>query len=127
MNSSNFKQRTITETLELLCRARGGSLIRAGQVNQSELARQTGVMQANFSRWKNGEATPTDENIRKIAKAFKVTPAQMRGEAPINAIDGYVSRTPEAEDFAAAFSALPEEHKHTIREMIKFYSEKNND
>src|SRR5690554_5996670 len=99
MNRNKWNTRSLTETLTLLCHAKGGAFIRAGKLNQSEIARQAGTKQANISRWFEGVSNPTDENVRKLAKLFKVTPAQMRGEEPILDLDGYASKSPEDDQF----------------------------
>ena len=121
MNSQKFKPRTITETLELLCKARGGNLLRAGRVNQSEIARVAGTSQGNVSRWFSKEHHPTDDNVARLAKAFKITPAQMRGEQPIDAIDGFQARSAEDEKLLQEIAELPEELKNMILEQIRIY------
>lgn len=88
MYKTKFKQRSLNETITLLCKARGGEYLRAGKVNQSHLARLAGTNQANIFRWMNSEAKANDEHVRKLAKAFGVSPAQMRGEEPVNELDG---------------------------------------
>lgn len=118
MNRKSYEPRSITETLSLLCHAKGGKLIRAGAINQSEIARQTGITQATISRWYEGTSKPTDDNIKKLSKYFKVTPAQMRGEVPIESLDGLTARSPEDEQLLAEFAGLPEEAKQMIRDQI---------
>lgn len=121
MNNPKFKPRTITETLELLCKARAGNLLRAGRINQSEIARMAGTSQGNVSRWFSKEHHPTDDNVSRLAKAFKITPAQMRGELPIDTIDGYQPRSQEDETLLNEIADLPDELKNMIREQIRIY------
>jgi len=71
MNKNQFKPRTMTETLTLLCTARGGDFLRNGKVNQSEIARKAGTTQTNVSRWYKKENNPKDESIKLLADAFK--------------------------------------------------------
>lgn len=119
MNSKKFKPRSLIETLELLCFARGGKLLRAGKINQSEIARLAGTHQGNVSRWFSKEHHPTDDNVTRLAKAFKITPAQMRGEQPISNIDELTARTPEDEELISEISNLPEEVKELIHDLIR--------
>ena len=39
-------------------------------MTQKELARRTGISQANISKIENGETHPTIDSLRKIAEAF---------------------------------------------------------
>jgi transcriptional regulator with XRE-family HTH domain len=126
MNTPKFKPRTLTATLELLCHAKGGKLLRAGKVNQSEIGRIAGTSQGNVSRWFAGEHHPSDENIKRLAKALKVSPAQMRGELPVNAIDGFSAASPEDEELYNELINLPEELKNMIREQVRLYKKLNN-
>lgn len=40
------------------------------KMTQKELARRTGISQANISKIENGETHPTIDSLRKIAEAF---------------------------------------------------------
>lgn len=122
MNSQAFKQRDFPTTLKLLCHARGGSLLRNNNLNQSEIGRIARTSQANISRWMSSDARPTDENINLLATAFKITPAQMRGEMPILSIDGYQIQSPETEQFIRDFEQLAPEAQNMIREQVKLYA-----
>ena len=93
--------------------------MRAGRINQSEIGRVSGIPQANVSRWFNGQSKPTDENVATLAKAFKITPAQMRGEQPIHGIDGYSIPTEEDEQFFRDFVSLSDETKALVRDYIR--------
>ena len=125
MSNREFKKRTITDTIHLLCHAKGGAFIRAGKVNQTEVAKQAGTSQTNISRWFAGTSKPTDESINLLAKAFKVSPAQMRGELPINSIDGLSPASPDDSNFIQDFQSLPDELKEQVREQVKIYKKLN--
>jgi transcriptional regulator with XRE-family HTH domain len=125
MNNEPFKPRTMTETLSLLCFARGGKFLRKGKVNQSEIARKAGTTQTNVSRWYKKEHSPTDESIKLLASAFKVTPSQMRGEMPINDLDEYSKDSPIKKEITDLLDSLPEEFLLQAREQIRFYAQLN--
>lgn len=120
MNNPGFKQRSLTDTLTLLCQAKGGELLRKGKVNQSAVARLAGTKQGNISRWYSGLANPTDENVRLLATAFKITPAQMRGEVSISFLDGLISKEKGDDQFIYEYEALPEEEKYAVREFVRY-------
>ncbi|WP_039913135.1 helix-turn-helix domain-containing protein [Cellvibrio mixtus] len=125
MNSKRFKTRTLIETLTLICLAKGGDYLRAGKPNQSEIGRQAGTSQTNVSRWFAGSSKPTDENINRLAKAFRISPAQMRGELPIDLLDGVSPQSAEDEEFMNAYLHLPEELKEQIRAQTLLYKKLN--
>lgn len=127
MNETKFRKRTFTETLSLICRAKGGKLLRPnGQINQSEIGRLAGIYQANVSRWyANENQYPHNDNIVALAKAFRISPAQMRGELPIDFIDGCSARSAEDEILADEIAALPDDLKALIREQISIYKKLN--
>lgn len=127
MNENKFKKRTFTETLSLVCKAKGGKLLKAnGGINQSEVGRLAGIYQANVSRWfSNENHYPNNDNIVALAKAFKISPAQMRGELPIDFIDGVHARTAEDEILANEIAALPDNVKKLIRDQIAVYKTLN--
>lgn len=89
MNKRKFTKRTIGETVTLLCRAYDPPLIDGyGKVLQKELERLSGVGQPTISRaLSRFNRSMTDNNAQKLAKFFKVSTAQLRGEEPIDWID----------------------------------------
>lgn len=126
MNMHKSKPRSFTETLTLLCKAKGGKLLKKNDdVNQTEIAKLAGTSQANVSRWYKGDHTPHSDNIEKLAKAFKITPGQMRGETPIDFIDGVTYQTTEDSILFAQISSLPDELKNMIREQVAIYQKLN--
>jgi transcriptional regulator with XRE-family HTH domain len=129
MNDIRFKPRTFTETLTLLCKAKGGALLKKnGDINQSEIARLAGINQPNVSRWYHENHAPHNESVLRLSRALKVTPAQIRGEMPIDFIDGYYARSHEDEILMNEISSLPENLKNMIREQVAIYktlSDKN--
>lgn len=120
--NKTFKTRSLTDTLTLLCFAKGGDFLRGGKVNQSEVARKAGTTQTNVSRWYAGEHTPTDESVKLLAKAFNITPSQMRGEVPIEELDGITDDTPLQREIIYLLGQLPEEYQRQVREQVLFYS-----
>lgn len=126
MNKSKFKPRTFPETLTLICRAKGGNLLKNnGEINQSEIARLAGVKQPNVSRWFKLSYAPHNDNVIKLAKAFRISPAQMRGESPIDFIDGMSPRSPEDEILMNEILDLPDDLKNMIREQVAVYKKLN--
>ncbi len=88
MNEKQFIKRDFLETLERLCRAKGGDMLRAGKVNQSELKRKTGIDASSISRWFRSEYSPSIEALEKLCAFFRVSASQMLGHEPIPRIDG---------------------------------------
>ena len=125
MHKTKFKARSFSKTLELLCHAKGGEFLRAGQINRSHVARVAGTSQSNVSRWLSEEFSPHDENVKKLARVFGILPSQMRGEDPINKIDGLNLPTSEDEEFYHNYQRLPEKVKNLIREQVKLYQTKD--
>lgn len=126
MNKTKFKPRSFNETLTLLCRAKGGLLLKSnGEINQSEIARIAGVKQPNVSRWFKDSYAPHNDNVVKLAKAFRITPAQMRGEIPIDVIDGISAPSAEDETLLKQILELPDELKNMIREQVAVYKKLN--
>lgn len=126
MDTDKFKQRSLNETLTLLCKAEGGSLVRAGRINQSAVARKAGVSQANISRWLSGDYDPRGEGINKLAKAFGVTPAQMRGEHPIAKLDGVGPTTDLDRQFFESYKRVPDWLKQSWIDQAAAYIESQN-
>lgn len=122
MNEKTFKHRSFIKTLTALCQAHGEPVWRNGQIAQTYLAGKTGIGQYNFSRWISEKTlTADDDQIKKLAKYFKITPAQMRGEQPIETIDGIPTLTPEDDEFIELYKSYPAEARSVIREVTKLY------
>ncbi len=117
MRKERFKHRGIAKTLTMLCEVSGPPLWndKRTEPRQAEIKRQSGVDQGLLSRVLRGEtSTMTDDNVRKLAKLFKVTPSQMRGESPIERIDGANADAADKE-FIARYLSHPEDLKRALR------------
>ena len=59
-------------------------LLKEYNLSEAEVARRSGLKQPTVHRIKVGQVkSPEYGNVKKIAKVFSVTPAQLRGEEPI--------------------------------------------
>ncbi len=87
MRYTKWKRRTFEQTVEALCKLKGGELVRAGKLNQTALAKISGTTQPTISRWFAGEHSPTLENLRPLAAAMGVSVSQLIGDEPIPKID----------------------------------------
>lgn len=96
-----------------------------GEINQTQVAKISGTSQANVSRWLKGEHSPHNDNIEKLAKALKLSPHQIRGETPIDFIDGVKYATNEDMFLFSQIAALPEDVKKLIREQVAVYQRLN--
>lgn len=54
------------------------------QINQTEFCRKTGIQKSALSNYLNGERTPRQDALKKIADAFSISPAWLLGyDVPI--------------------------------------------
>lgn len=85
---NKFTKRTFAETLLLACRLKFPDLMKGNNdLHQNKAAKLFGIAQPNFFRWLKEGALPSDDKIQIIAKKLNITPAQLRGETPIQGID----------------------------------------
>lgn len=118
MNKKTFRQRDIATTIELLCEAYGEPLFKNRKVAQTVLGKKCGVDPSVISRVLSGATKKLEpENVLKLAKYFKITSAQMRGEMPIDRLDGVTDEDDLA--FIERFKSHPDE----LREALKAYEE----
>lgn len=117
-----FKPRTFSKTLTLLCELHGEPYYKKGKVVQAAIKAKTGIDQSIISRWLNNpDRIPDAPNVKKLAKLFKVSPAQMRGEQPIETLDGKTQLSEDDLNFLELYKRLPEHIRHTLREQGKTY------
>lgn len=124
MNKVKFNQRSLAETLTLLCQFKGAPYIKNGSVvAQSRLAKDAKLSQSVISKLLSGFAASTrPENVDKLAKFFSVTPAQVRGEQPIEGID----EAPEdLTAFVERLSRLTEEQRADVMALCELLESKN--
>ena len=122
MNSSKFKPRSFPETIKLLCEHKGGDwLNRNGLPSQTKVGAVAGVSQVSVGRWLSGEIEPSLTSIKKLAKAWRVTPAQVIGELPIPFIDGKDSLDPFQQEFLEMSSGLSPEVQELILKQLETY------
>lgn len=121
MNKTSFKKRTFAKTLELLCEAKPDKFFRAGKINRTAVADEVGTSQANVSRYFTGQFEPTSGMVEKFAKTFNVTPAQMRGEEPIDWLDGIQPQDAEDVRFIQNYSSLPDWMKKSLQNLVDQY------
>lgn len=127
MNRKHFKQRSLLETVRLLCEAMGDDYMVNGRINKSAIAAKAGTSQANITRWLAKTFKPKDENIKKLAKAFGVTPSQLRGEEPIDIIDGMSPSNEDDLHFFRTYQSLPDWQQNLIREQVATYDKNRNE
>jgi SOS-response transcriptional repressor LexA len=85
---NKFTRRSFAETLILACQLRAPHLVRRNkQLHQGNAALYFGIAQPNFWRWLRTEAEPERTSVERMAAKLELTPAQLRGEAPIIGID----------------------------------------
>lgn len=101
-------------TLQLLCEAAGDPYWKNGKVSQIAVAKDSGVNQSLISRLlANTTQRMNDDNVQRLAKLFKVSPAQMRGEEPIEYIDGAINK--DDLEFIERFMSHPDELKRALK------------
>jgi hypothetical protein len=125
MNTSRFQRRTLKKTIELLCRLQNaqsdGSFLlkKNGEVNQTNLGRKSKVDQSVISRaLQRVSQEITGENAKKLADFFKVSTSQLRGEEPIEVIDG-VAPASGSDSFIDDYRRAPDEVKKAVREQYR--------
>lgn len=84
----------LIEKIKVLCAER--------KTNISEVERKCGLANATIRRWEN--ASPTAENLSKVADYFGVSVDFLLGRGVYNLSD-------EAQQYAKQFDELPEEKK----------------
>jgi transcriptional regulator with XRE-family HTH domain len=125
MNKKAFKKRDLPTTLTLLCEVEGEPYFKNNKIAQSELRRATGVDQGLLSRIISGTTkSMSDDNVRRLAKFFKITTSQMRGEEPIEFIDGGVDK--ELDEIVSILQQLSEDQLWEILRHCQILAEKNN-
>jgi len=79
-----------------------------------ELAKRSGLPQSTISGWYRNRQTPTIQSLEKICKGFGITLSQFldEGDAPI-------SLTAEQREMLGHWSALEDEQKKVILELLK--------
>jgi len=85
---NKFLPRTFVETLLLACKLKVPSLMKGdNELHQGNAAIYFGIPQPTFFRWLRTGTQPKDDKILIVANKLDLTPAQLRGEAPIPGID----------------------------------------
>lgn len=124
MNRNKFKFRDLAETIALLCEVKGAPIFKNGEVVQSALARETGVIQPAISRHLSGMSKEMSySNIAKLAKYFGVTISQMVGETPIPSIDGGVDD--DILSFIEKLNELTQEQRDDVLAICQVLAKKN--
>lgn len=79
-----------------------------------ELAKRSGLPQSTISGWYRNRQTPTIQSLEKICKGLGITLSQFldEGDAPI-------SLTAEQREMLDHWSALEDEQKKVILELLK--------
>src|SRR6186997_1783165 len=54
----------------------------AKKLTQDEAARRIGVSELSYGNWERGKQAPTDENLKEIARVFKVDPRELGYRPP---------------------------------------------
>lgn len=108
MKERKFIKRGFPETLELLCRARGGDLVRGENVNQHEVARIAGVHQSMVSRWMARKMDPSMSAANRLKEAFGISLSQLMGEEPIQRVDGIAKLNDLDKEFIQRYQAADE-------------------
>ncbi|MFT7223014.1 MAG: hypothetical protein ACI82Z_000546 [Cellvibrionaceae bacterium] len=89
MSETIFKPRSFAETLMMLCQAYGEPYYKDGMIVEIALAEKSGIKKNKISRWLKAPLENIEKNdIEVFAKIFNVMPGQLRGEEPIELLDG---------------------------------------
>lgn len=103
-----MNHRTFAQTLHLLCERDGMVKPRTGKPAPSILARRTSLNQPTVTRMLRGDSeSPTDENGRKLCRAFRVSREQLVGREQIAGIDIPSGQIPEKSWTGEGDSAKP--------------------
>lgn len=121
MNRRFFKKRSLSETLRLVCEAKGGRYLWSGKPNSSFLAEESGLQQGTVNRWLSGTSKPNTEKMRPLAKALGLSVSQLLGEEPIRYVDGEDVYLDEDDYFARSFPRLPEKAKKSILHQVEIH------
>ncbi|HTH12405.1 MAG TPA: helix-turn-helix transcriptional regulator [Acidovorax sp.] len=115
-----FVKRTFSETVELLCKHRGGDFYQHNRINQSAVANAAGTSQPTVSRWLSEVHKPDLVQLEMLASAFRVNVSQLIGELPIMRIDGGTTRiSQEDEQFFQNYLSADTEVKQLLRDQLQ--------
>ena len=86
------------------------------KITQGELARVTGIVLQQISKYERGETAPGSTNLLKLAQALGVTTAELTGEGPLQVNEPGV-------DYQTAHLPLSTVRRHAIEILEKMSDE----
>jgi transcriptional regulator with XRE-family HTH domain len=88
----------------------------------ARLSQTSGIASHVLGRWRDGDSRPSDTNLKRLAPALGVSYealARMCGYLPDDAGHASSDRSPDESELLAIYRQVPNEHRSTIKDMLR--------